>query len=128
MLDAVLGRDTSVRGTISKGRFVQGAQHPKIFGWGHINPTPLQFLFLCIVPDFVVFPFLKVSLSFSFIFWPGRTSAGISRSYSFTEGVCTSFFKSSWMFVFHSFSLILEFRLRTITRAPIFKIWHLEQS
>jgi hypothetical protein len=44
MLDAVQGRDTSVRGTISKGRFVQGAQHPRIFGQGHtgrghINPA-----------------------------------------------------------------------------------------
>jgi hypothetical protein len=44
MLDAVQGRDTSVRGTISKGRFVQGAQHPRIFdrghiGRGHINPA-----------------------------------------------------------------------------------------
>ncbi len=44
MLEAVQGRDTSVRGTISKGRFVQGAQHPRILGrghigWGHINPA-----------------------------------------------------------------------------------------
>ena len=37
MLDAVQGRDTSVRDTISKGRFVQGAQHPRIFGRGHIG-------------------------------------------------------------------------------------------
>jgi hypothetical protein len=37
MLDAVQGRDTSVRGTISKGRYVQGAQHPRIFGRGHIG-------------------------------------------------------------------------------------------
>jgi hypothetical protein len=42
MRDAVQGRNTSVRGTISKGRFVQGAQHPRTFGrghigWGHIN-------------------------------------------------------------------------------------------
>jgi hypothetical protein len=39
MLDAVQGRDTSVRDTISKGRFVQGAQHPRIFDRGHINPA-----------------------------------------------------------------------------------------
>ncbi len=44
MLDAIQGRDTSVRDTISKGRFVQGAQHPRIFGRGnigrgHINPA-----------------------------------------------------------------------------------------
>jgi hypothetical protein len=31
------GRDTSVRGIISKGRFVQGAQHPRAFGRGHIG-------------------------------------------------------------------------------------------
>jgi hypothetical protein len=37
MLDAVQGRDTSVRGTISEGRFVQGAQHPRILGRGHIG-------------------------------------------------------------------------------------------
>jgi hypothetical protein len=37
MLDAVQGRDTLVSGTISKGRFVQGAQHPRIFGQGHIS-------------------------------------------------------------------------------------------
>ncbi len=37
MLDTAQGRDTSVRGTISKGRFVQGAQHPRIFGQGHIG-------------------------------------------------------------------------------------------
>jgi hypothetical protein len=46
MLDAVQGWDTSVRDTISKGRFVQGAQHPRIFGlWhigmGHINPVSI---------------------------------------------------------------------------------------
>ena len=29
--------DTLVRGTISKGRFVQGAQHPRTFGRGHIG-------------------------------------------------------------------------------------------
>jgi hypothetical protein len=37
MRDAVQGWDTSVRGTISKGRFVQGAQHPRTFNWGHIG-------------------------------------------------------------------------------------------
>jgi hypothetical protein len=37
MRDAVQGRDTSVRGTISKGRFVQGAQHPRTLGRGHIG-------------------------------------------------------------------------------------------
>ncbi len=37
MLDVVQGRDTSVRDTISKERFVQVAQHPRIFGWGHIG-------------------------------------------------------------------------------------------
>jgi hypothetical protein len=44
MLGAVQGGDTSVRGSIFKGRSVQGAQHPRIFGRGHIgrghiNPT-----------------------------------------------------------------------------------------
>ncbi len=44
MLDAVQGWDTLVRGKISKGRFVQGAQHPRTFsqghiGRGHINPA-----------------------------------------------------------------------------------------
>ncbi len=39
MLDAVQGRDTSVRDTMSKGRFVPGTQHPRIFGRGHINPA-----------------------------------------------------------------------------------------
>ncbi len=39
MLDAVQGRDTSVRGIIFKGRFVPGAQHPRTFGRGHINPA-----------------------------------------------------------------------------------------
>jgi hypothetical protein len=37
ILDAVQGWDISVRDTISKGRFVQGAQHPRIFGRGHIG-------------------------------------------------------------------------------------------
>jgi hypothetical protein len=37
MVDAVQGRDTSVRDTMSKGGFVQGAQHPRIFGRGHIG-------------------------------------------------------------------------------------------
>ncbi len=37
MLDAVQGRGTSVRDTISKRCFVQGAQHPRIFGRGHIG-------------------------------------------------------------------------------------------
>ncbi len=37
------------QGTISKGRFVQGAQHPRTFSWGHIgrghiNPASLGFL------------------------------------------------------------------------------------
>jgi hypothetical protein len=35
--DAVQGWDTLVRGTISKGRFVQGEQHPRTFGRGHIG-------------------------------------------------------------------------------------------
>jgi hypothetical protein len=37
MLDAVQGRDTSVKGGISKGCFVQGVQHPRISGQGHIG-------------------------------------------------------------------------------------------
>jgi len=37
MLDAIQGRDTSVRDTMSKGGFVQGAQHPRILGRGHIG-------------------------------------------------------------------------------------------
>jgi hypothetical protein len=37
MLDSVQARDTSVRDTIYKGRFDQGAQHPRIFGRGHIG-------------------------------------------------------------------------------------------
>ncbi len=48
MPDVVQGWDTSVRGTISKGRFVQGAQHPITFGQGHIgrghiNPASIYF-------------------------------------------------------------------------------------
>jgi hypothetical protein len=39
MLHVVQGRDTSVWGTIDKGHFVQGMQHPRIFGRGHINPA-----------------------------------------------------------------------------------------
>jgi hypothetical protein len=42
MLDTVQGRDTSVRDTISKGRFVQGEQHPSIFSRGHINPASIN--------------------------------------------------------------------------------------
>ncbi len=34
---AVKGWDTLVKGTISKGHFVQGAQHPRTFGRGHIG-------------------------------------------------------------------------------------------
>ncbi len=37
MRGAVQGRETSVRGIICKGRFVQGAQHPRTFGQGHIG-------------------------------------------------------------------------------------------
>jgi hypothetical protein len=37
MRGAVQGRDTSVRGIISKGPFVQGAQHPRTFSRGHIG-------------------------------------------------------------------------------------------
>jgi hypothetical protein len=37
MRDQVQGWDTLVRGTISKGHFVQGAQHPGTFGQGHIG-------------------------------------------------------------------------------------------
>jgi hypothetical protein len=63
MVDAVQGRDTSVRDTISKGGFVQGAQHPRIFGRGHIGrrhinpasnrmfagkPGPLEINQLCV--------------------------------------------------------------------------------
>jgi hypothetical protein len=49
MPDAVQGRDTSVRGKISKGRLVQWAQHPRTFGQGHIgrghiNPASLNLL------------------------------------------------------------------------------------
>ncbi len=31
------GWDGSVRGKIAKGHFVQGMEHPRIFGWGHIG-------------------------------------------------------------------------------------------
>ncbi len=60
MLDVVQGRETTVRGTISKGRYVQGAQHPKIFGRGfigrgHINPASsgigLPMVRECVVVD-----------------------------------------------------------------------------
>ncbi len=37
MHDAIQGRDTSVRGKIAKGLIVQGAQHPRTFGRGHIG-------------------------------------------------------------------------------------------
>ncbi len=58
MVDAVQGRDTSVRGTISKGGFVQGAQHPRIFGLGHIgrghiNPASAQEGYQSIHLDFI---------------------------------------------------------------------------
>jgi hypothetical protein len=33
----VQGRDTSIRSIIYKGRFVQGAHHPRTFGRGHIS-------------------------------------------------------------------------------------------
>jgi hypothetical protein len=44
MLDVVQGRDTSVRGTMSMGHFVQGTQYPRnvgrgYIGRGHINPA-----------------------------------------------------------------------------------------
>jgi hypothetical protein len=47
MRGAVQGRDTSVRGIICKGRFVQGPQHPRTFGRGHIgrghiNPASMK--------------------------------------------------------------------------------------
>jgi hypothetical protein len=52
MLYALQGWDTSVRGTISKGCFVQGGQHPRIFGQGHIgrghiNPASLKLFCSC---------------------------------------------------------------------------------
>jgi hypothetical protein len=37
MRGAVQGRNTSVWGIIFKGRFVQGPQHPRTFGRGHIG-------------------------------------------------------------------------------------------
>jgi hypothetical protein len=37
MRGAFQDRDTSVRGIICKGRFVQGAQRPRTFGRGHIG-------------------------------------------------------------------------------------------
>jgi hypothetical protein len=45
---AVQGWDISARGTISKGHFVQGVQHPRTFGQGHIgqghiNPAYLTY-------------------------------------------------------------------------------------
>jgi hypothetical protein len=37
MRGAVQGRETPVKGIISKGRFVQGPQHTRTFGRGHIG-------------------------------------------------------------------------------------------
>ncbi len=63
MRDAVQGRDTSVRGIIFKGRFVQGAQHPRTFGRGHIgrghinpasNARPSSFIISTITYNVVV--------------------------------------------------------------------------
>ncbi len=50
MLHAVQGWDTSVRGTISKGSFVQGAQHPRIFGQGHIGQGHINLLYSSHLP------------------------------------------------------------------------------
>ncbi len=36
-LNQIKGWDGSVRGKLSKGHFVQGMQHPRIFGRGHIG-------------------------------------------------------------------------------------------
>jgi hypothetical protein len=49
------GWDGSVRGKITKGHFVQGMQHPRIFGRGHIgrgwtNIAPLFLRFHCSLP------------------------------------------------------------------------------
>jgi hypothetical protein len=41
MRGAVQGRETSVRGIIYKGRFVQGMQHPRTFGRGPIGRGPI---------------------------------------------------------------------------------------
>jgi hypothetical protein len=72
------GRETLVRGVISKGRFVQGAQHPRTFGRGHIIPAstmghllPVLVCTACIrancrVPEFacaMVLPLLAPSFS-----------------------------------------------------------------
>jgi hypothetical protein len=51
MRGTVQGRDTSVRGIICKGRFVQGPQHPRTFGRahigrGHINPAQWRWMIM----------------------------------------------------------------------------------
>jgi hypothetical protein len=76
MLDAVQGQDTSVWDTISKGRFDQGAQHPRIFGRGHIgrghiNPAsknPIYVFFFWELPG--LSPNLHIHVSVSDVYIP----------------------------------------------------------
>ncbi len=57
MRDVVQGRDRSVRGIVSEGQFVQGAQHPRTFGQGHIGRGHIN------PASFMIFTYLIYSSS-----------------------------------------------------------------
>ncbi len=66
------GWDGSVRGNIAKGHFVQGMQHPRIFGRGHISrgwiniaPKHANSFRLLNVPSCVVHLWSRSSISFN---------------------------------------------------------------
>jgi hypothetical protein len=67
MRGSVKGRDTLVRGIISKGRFVQGAQHPRTFGRGHTGRghiNPAYYLYLLIYLTYLFFAFRQLCSTF----------------------------------------------------------------
>ncbi len=47
--DALQGQDTSIRNEQSKGQIVHGAQHPRTFGRGHIDPASIFSVHLSII-------------------------------------------------------------------------------
>jgi hypothetical protein len=80
--DAVQGWDTLVRGTISKGRFVQGTQHPKTFGQGHIGRGHIN----------PAYTFLnKTVLNFKMVFWD-KTRDDLSLANKILRQSRTKFF------------------------------------
>ncbi len=58
MRGAVQGQDTSVRGIICKGRFVQGSQHPRTFGRGHIGRGHINPASKYLLPHHTLFQFI----------------------------------------------------------------------